>query len=858
MTPERWRRVKDVFFAASGLQPAERRPTLEAACGDDPELLAEVESLLDAHDAAEAIVDTSASARLRNDATLHDAGSWTGRRIGAYEITALLAHGGMGDVYRARRVDEQFEKEVAIKLVPGGLHAAFILQRLRTERQILASLEHPNIARLIDGGATEDGTPYLVMEMVDGAPLDRFAADRGLSIRARLALFREVCAAVSYAHQRLVVHRDLKPGNILVTADGNVKLLDFGIAKLLQPTSPESGPPPTRTLMQLLTPGFASPEQVLGKPITTASDVYSLGVILYVLLTGRSPYRRPPDTAETAMREICDTEPLRPSAAVAMSGGGRMERLGRDLDSIILKALRKEPERRYASVEQFSEDIRRHLDGLPVLARGDRLSYRAGKFLRRHRVEVAAAGLLLATLVGATVVSVREARIAEQQRERAERHFASVRGLANAFMFRVHDAIEKLPGSIEAREMLVATALEYLGALAAEAGTDMALRLELAQAYQKIGDIQGAPNQASMGQVDAAIASYSRSILLLEPVIAAEPGNLTARSLLAENHLRQSRLFLNQDDFGTAAAASGRAVSMLESLAATQPDGLTRVALAAAYRRHADNLRFAERTDDAGREFMRKAVEILEDAARREPENRAVAHELANAYSNLGQNLIGSEPQPGKLEEALGWSRKALTIDQELVVATGGRNVAYVRSLLYDHVGLSDLLHARDDGQAALEHARAAQELLPILNADARNAQALLDGAMVANRMGQALLALGELRQAETVLEENLQTLGQMARDTGLPWEFIQGGTEQGMGEIRESLAARAGTDRAARLRHLQAARDWYEKAIPHIEKGMPIEILDHVSRLPYDRAVAGLARSKAEIEGLTAIATAP
>jgi tetratricopeptide (TPR) repeat protein len=848
VTPERWLRVKDVFSAASAMPDTEQRAYVADACFGDPEMQAEVESLLLAHATPDAIVDRPAALRLPADEISPEPDPWPGRRIGSYQIVSLIARGGMGEVYRARRIDAAFEKEVAIKLVPGGSHASYVLNRLHAERQILAGLEHPNIARLLDGGATDEGSPYLVMELVEGVPIDRYVGERGLPLRMRLQLFREVCAAVSYAHQHLVIHRDLKPSNILVTADGTVKLLDFGIAKLLQPATLEPGEPPTCTLMQALTPGFASPEQVLGKPVTTASDVYTLGVVLYVLLTGRSPYRRTLDTAESAIREICDTDPLPPSAVVATGVGLRRERLGRDLDAIILCALRKEPERRYMSVDQFSEDIRRHLDGLPVLARGDRFSYRAGKFLRRHRLEVAAAGMLAIGLVGATALSLREARRAAEERERAERHFASVRGLANAFMFRVHDAIKELPGSIEARSLLVGTALDYLGALAAEADDDAGLRIELATAYQKIGDIQGGPNQASKGQVSAAVDSYARSIELLGPVVAGDTGSLPARMLLAESHLRQSRLLLYLGELQPAVAASAQAIALIETAVELQPDAATRVALVRAYRRHADNLRMTRRLPGEQLSYARRAVGAMEELVAHRPDDLELSRELAQSYGDLADALLGPERQQERLDAALVLYRKALAIDERLVAATGNRNVAFVRALLYDRVILSDLLTAIGDHDLALEHARAAWQSLAILKSDVSNAQALLDEAVVANRLGQCLIATASLREAAAVFERNLEVLERMARDTGLPSEFLRGVTEQGLGAVQAGLASSAAADSSTRVNHLREALEWYEMAVDHIASGMPVEALSFTSRRPYDEAVAGISRIKAEI----------
>jgi serine/threonine protein kinase len=350
-----------------------------------------------------------------------------GRRIGSYQILREIGRGGMGAVYLASRVDDVFRKQVAIKILPASLGSAEVIRRFRQEREILASLDHPNITRLIDGGSTDEGLPYFVMEYVEGQPIDQYCDQRKLSVSDRLRLFGNVCAAVQYAHQNLIVHRDLKPRNILVTSDGTAKLLDFGIAKLLRADSDQNSVAVTETRsgIRVMTPEYASPEQVKGEPITTASDTYSLGVVLYELLTRRRPYRIGSHILHEVVRAICEEEPTRPSTAISQAmersatGAGTAdsltpERIGEvcegntarlkrrlkgDLDNILLKSLRKEPNRRYSSVEQFSEDIRRHLEGLPVGARKDTFSYRAGKFLRRNKWPVAAVALLALSLV---------------------------------------------------------------------------------------------------------------------------------------------------------------------------------------------------------------------------------------------------------------------------------------------------------------------------------------------------------------------------------------------------------------------------------------------------------------------------
>jgi len=310
MTPERWQQIRDVFDRAVSLEAAERPAYLEAVCGPDSELRHEVESLLFSDsEAGTGFLNTPAVDLTRPEPP---AASRVGRRIGAYNILEEIGHGGMGEVYRAGRADGQYEKEVAIKLVRGGYDTAAILDRFRHERQILASLDHPNIARLLDGGTTEEGIPYLVMELIEGTPIDQYCNTQHLTVTERLRLFLQVCSAVQYAHQRLVIHRDIKPGNILVTQEGVPKLLDFGIAKILDPLSSSE-----TTIISPMTPEYASPEQIRNEPITTATDVYSLGVVLYKLVTGRSPYPALTRTPHEFARAICELEPERPSTVVS-------------------------------------------------------------------------------------------------------------------------------------------------------------------------------------------------------------------------------------------------------------------------------------------------------------------------------------------------------------------------------------------------------------------------------------------------------------------------------------------------------------------------------------------------------------
>ena len=453
-------RAADLFAAALD-QPHERREAfLDEACGGDVALRADVASLLRALPAARRLFDGAphlpADAADGADPAADPA---LGLAVGPWRLVRRLAVGGMGAVYLGERVDTAFRKQVAIKLIRPWLDTADIVERFRRERQVLADLEHPHIARLLDGGTTADGLPYLVMEYVDGAPIDRHADQASLTVAERLRLFLTVCTAVQYAHRNLVIHRDLKPSNILVDREGQVKLLDFGIAKVLGGEAGDAADPEW-TLPAAMTPRYASPEQMRGERVTTATDVYSLGVLLYELLAGAPPYDVPTRLTATAAQVICEAEPTRPSRAAALAAVGTAASRGQspprlaqalagDLDTIVLKALRKEPERRYASVDELAADIGRHLDGLPVLAAPDRLGYRAGKFLRRHRALAVATTMTVAALAIALGVSLESGRRARQQTREA-RQLAYVNSLAAAESALRENAVEEAAARLDA------------------------------------------------------------------------------------------------------------------------------------------------------------------------------------------------------------------------------------------------------------------------------------------------------------------------------------------------------------------------------------------------------------------------
>jgi tetratricopeptide (TPR) repeat protein/predicted Ser/Thr protein kinase len=434
-----------------------------------------------------------------------------GDRCGPYRLGRVLGRGGMGTVYLAERDDGEVDQRVAVKLLRYGGDEPAFRDRFLRERQILANLSHPGIARLLDAGQTGDGQPYLVMEYIDGSPIDVYA--ERLDPREKVALFIQVCDAVSYAHRNLIVHRDLKPSNILVDGSGRVKLLDFGIAKILDASREQ-----TQTRERLLTPDYASPEQVRGGAQTTATDIYSLGAVFYKLLTGRSPHAPAAETQEAVEIAICLKEPVAPNR---LNPG-----VPKDLDFVLGKALRKEPDERYPSVDVFADDLRAFLEWRPVRARSGNAWYRTRKFMRRYRLPVAAATLVLASLSAGLYV-------ANRQRAIAQRRFQQVRQLANKVLA-LDRAIQALPGSTKAREEIMAMSEEYLEGLGADARTDQNLALEVADAYVILARAQGVPNTPNLGQYAKAEVSLRKADVLLESILSTSPRNRNALLLSAE------------------------------------------------------------------------------------------------------------------------------------------------------------------------------------------------------------------------------------------------------------------------------------------------------------------------------------
>ena len=547
-----YQKVKNVFIAALDAAPEKRAAFLDATCASK-DVRREVESLLKARDeAGEFLQNVSAVEVVQDSIDKND--RFIGQTIDKYLVEREIGRGGMGAVYLATRNAGDFQKRVAIKIIKRGADTGEALKRFGQERRILAALEHPNIARLIDGGTNSDGVPYLMMEYVEGFPIDVFCARHNLSVEEKLRLFQKICAAVAHAHRNLTIHRDLKSSNILVAADSEPKLLDFGIAKLFSDGNSQTNNE-TLTNSRALTPEYASPEQLRGERLTTATDVYSLGVILYELLTGTRPFATGGKNYAEVLQIVSEIQPTRPSLATAgkssplikqrkINGERRTNLIDGDLDNIVLKSLNKEPERRYGSVEQFCEDIEKYLKGLPVSARKDSFSYRFSKFVKRNPLASAISVLLILSLLGGFAVTLWQYRKAQTAQARAERRFDDVRGLSNSMLFELNDTIEK--GPTAARAMIVQRASEYLDKLNQESDGDVSLRLDLAAAYIKVGDLQGRPFAPNLGDMNGALESYRKAADLIESLMRLDSSNLAFISKSADVRQRIGEIYTVQ------------------------------------------------------------------------------------------------------------------------------------------------------------------------------------------------------------------------------------------------------------------------------------------------------------------------
>lgn len=633
MDSGQWIKIKETFAAVAELPLGERAEVLRKS---DPHIREEVGKLLAASDNAGDFIATPI--HVDNGHAGFDDKSMIGREIDDYVILDKLGEGGMGTVYLAEHRGHGFSQRVALKLIKRGMDTNAVLKRFFIERQILASLDHPNIARLLDGGSTDNGLPYFVMELIEGENIRGFCDAHQYDINERLQLFQKVCHAISHAHQNLIVHRDIKPSNIVVTDQGEPKLLDFGIAKLLSLDWDATTTAATATNFRLMTPEYASPEQLRGQMTTTATDVYSLGVVLYELLTGARPYKFTSKDPFEISREILTIEPPRPSSVVGgpwsvfsngksthddyqsttkgqkpktKSRSATFRNLKGDLDNIILKSLRKDPKDRYRSVEELAEDIDRYLNGLPVRATAGSRSYRFKKFVARNRVATAVAALILLL----SSVAVWQAVVATRERARADERFNQVRKLANSVLFEYQDGIQKLPGSLAIREKMVADGAEYLDNLATENSSDPKLRIELAKAYDRLGDVKGNFFTASIGNALAAREFYSKALAIKETMLKENPND--------QDYIEQ--VAVSYDKLGDTEFGLGNQSVAVEN--------------------------------------YQKAVKLRESILEKATDNRDVRFRLIKGYRNIavrGRNTENTETQIALCQKALGMSEEIL------------------------------------------------------------------------------------------------------------------------------------------------------------------------------------------------------
>ena len=669
MTTNQWQRVEELFNNAADLPQAEREAWLEQQCAGDAALLERVRSLLASDSEANGFLENQIAGGVMQFHAV-DSRQQT-RRAGPYILTEVLGRGGMGTVYLGQRADGEYQGEVAVKLVRPGMDTDFFLARFKRERQAMARLQHPNIARLLDSGTTEEGIPYIVMERVTGEPVNAYCRQNKLTVPEILKLYIPVCRAVAHAHRNFIVHRDLKPGNILVQPDGTPKLLDFGICKLLL-----GGPAPDDTVdgVQMMTPDYASPEQICADPVTVSSDVYSLGAVLYELLTGQRPHSIGKYTPQEILKSVCESEVRRPST-VAAGNRSLARELSGDLDTILLKAMQREPERRYESAEQLAEDLERVIQHEPVHARPDTALYVVGKFARRNRIPVVMAVLLAVALSVGMVSTAIQASLARSEA-------AQSRKLANAMVFDIHDRIRQLPGSLPARQAIIKLGLDHFDRLAATAGTNPELRKDLAGAYLRMGQVQGSVLGSYTGDTSAALESYRKGAAALEGVTGSVDADLLRIDLYrAEGQVLETR------KPAEAIKLFEAALPIATALYQKSPDDVAIARrLADVFQSSATTLRRLERFETA-LDSMSRSRDIFAKLLLRNPTDKDVLIGLSATTSLVGALQF----RLNRLEEARKSMEDAVKQSEELCrLDPSNSAMQRDRMLAYSHLG--DLL----------------------------------------------------------------------------------------------------------------------------------------------------------------------
>ena len=773
------RQVLDLCDRALGMPESERDQFLDEACEGDARLRESVDSVLVAVGRAKRFLGA-------DDQPVDQALDFTGRQIGSYTLVDRLGSGGMGSVYLAERHESGFNQQVAVKFVHGHILTQELFDRFDAERRILAALNHPYVAALIDAGTTTEGVPYIVMEYIDGSPIDEYCDAQRLNIPARIELLQKIALAVQAAHQNLIVHRDLKPSNVLVTADGIPKLLDFGIAKLIQPTGSDERSEhgaTTRFGRQALTPDYASPEQILENKVTTASDVYSLGILAYQLLAGERPYH----IQSTSHREIVESiEGLtvpRPSTRIDSIRSGEAvdriaeqrsttpnrlrRRLSGDLDNILLKALHRDPDRRYPSVAAFSADLDRYSRGLPVEARPDTVGYRVSRFVQRHKVGVLATGLTAVSLIGGLAGTGIAYLQAEEAREDASRRFGQVRDLANTMMFDVFDEIENVPGAKTAQQKLVSTAQSYLETLTEGESAPRDVRLDAARGYARLSRIYDDQAVAdSEYRVRSRVAAEHAEDLYSE--LAAEtPDDVTP--LLELAGLRSDRGNSNLYNLNNAVDSRReieQALTAFDQALAVRPDDPSIAALAFTARiRFADTYKWQNNYTES-EAVLTTLIDDIEIVRERFPDDHDILKAAGDARFLIGEVRLFDE----RLEEAVADFALALDLYRPVSTATGEKSPVRQAEVIAAW-GLGNALVNLDRPMEAEEHYRFAMRLTNariLSDPNDRNAQRTYQ--ILRGSLASALVRIGKEEEAfETILSTNDWFEEQAALDPDTP-----------------------------------------------------------------------------------------
>jgi non-specific serine/threonine protein kinase/serine/threonine-protein kinase len=751
---DEWPKIEALLQAALELPPAERRGFVEEQSRNAPDVRREVESLLAYEERTDGFLGAPALAFSADFFDDEDSTSArAGETVGNYRIIREVGHGGMGAVFLAERADGEFHQQVALKVVRRTFADSELARRFRRERQILASLNHPNIARLLDGGVSAEGEPFFAMEYVEGVRIDDYCATKNLPTEERLKLFLGVCQGVSYAHQHLVVHRDIKPSNILVTSEHTPKLLDFGIAKLLDAEHHDEH---TQTAFRAFTPVYASPEQISGASVTTASDVYSLGVLLQDMLGGADAASANVQFPPEAWRsQTPGPKTSMTSVATAAENGSKREHRQRrfmsaELGNIIAMARREEAARRYASVAQFAEDVQSYLDGRPTRAQKDSLTYRVGKFIRRNKLTVGAVAIVALALVIGLAAALWQAGVARRQRDRAERRFNDVRQLSNALLTDIAPRLEHLQGATEARRVLVNQSLKYLDSLAAESGDDPQLQSELASAYEKVGDLLGMPRRANLGDFNGALASYEKARRIRLTLLGATPNDFQLRQSLAANlgSIAYIRWWLS--DVSGALIDSEKAIGIYNALLDEKPEAMN-LQLAAAEVRidRADMFYFNDQIAETYPPLQR-AIAALETLRRTNAEHVETLQLLARGQTILALTLrFDNRLKEGEVELA-----KAFAISEALA-ARYPQDPIQKQALLYTYQQGSQLYQEVDDARAFEIQVKASQVAEDIARSDSANTQARQNLAKSYSLLGMLAVRVKKLDEAIRHLEKS-------------------------------------------------------------------------------------------------------